>query len=144
VDFAHTDDGLKNIITSVREFAPARILTVFGCGGNRDKSKRAAMGRAAAETSDVTVLTSDNPRDEDPDAIIQDAFMGVPAHKAHTVYTQPDRKKAIELALSMAQEGDIVLIAGKGAERYQEIRGVKYAYNDEQYVLELLQNGGKA
>lgn len=141
IDFAHTDDGIKNILTSVREFAPARILTVFGCGGNRDRSKRAAMGRVASLLSDVTVLTSDNPRDEDPQAIIDDALQGVPRERRDSVYTEPDRKKAIVLAFSQAQEGDIVVVAGKGAEKYQEIKGVKYAYNDEEYILGLLQDG---
>ncbi|MDE6397690.1 MAG: UDP-N-acetylmuramoyl-L-alanyl-D-glutamate--2,6-diaminopimelate ligase, partial [Clostridiales bacterium] len=138
IDFAHTDDGLKNIITSVREFAQARVLTVFGCGGNRDRTKRAAMGRVASSLSDITVLTSDNPRDEDPADIISDALCGVPPERRDFVYTEPDRKKAIALAFSLAQKGDVVLVAGKGAERYQEIKGIKHAYNDEEYIMEIL------
>ncbi len=141
VDFAHTDDGLRNIITSVREFATARILTVFGCGGNRDKTKRAAMGRVAAECSDFTVVTADNPRDEDPEDIIRDIMRGVPPERAHCVTTEPNREKAIAYALRAAQKGDVVIVAGKGAERYQEIKGVKYAYNDEEYIMRLLQSG---
>lgn len=141
IDFAHTDDGLMNIITSVREFAPKRIITVFGCGGNRDKTKRAAMGNVAARLSDITVMTSDNPRDEEPEEIISDAMKGVPSDKADTVYVKPDRREAIKFALSEAEKDDIVLVAGKGAERYQEIKGVKYEYNDEEYIMGLLQNG---
>lgn len=140
VDFAHTDDGLRNILTSVREFAPARILTVFGCGGNRDRTKRAAMGKAASELSDVTVITSDNPRDEDPSDIIADAYAGVPEERRNAVRCLPDRKEAIAWALRHAQKGDIVVVAGKGAERYQEVKGIKYAYNDEEYILQLLKD----
>lgn len=140
IDFAHTDDGLRNIITSVREFAPARILTVFGCGGNRDTAKRSAMGRVASELSDVAVITSDNPRDEDPEKIIADVLCGVSPSRKAQVYTEPDRRKAIVSALGMAERGDIVLIAGKGAERYQEIKGIKYEYNDEDYIMQLLQS----
>ena len=141
IDFAHTDDGLWNIITSVKEFAPARIITVFGCGGNRDRTKRKVMGKVAAELSDLTVITSDNPRYEEPSDIIADAYEGVPENKREYVFTEPDRKKALRLALGMAESGDIVLVAGKGAERYQEIKGVKYEYNDEEYIMSLLQNG---
>ena len=141
IDFAHTDDGLWNIITSVREFAPARIITVFGCGGNRDRSKRKMMGKVASELSDLTVITSDNPRYEEPSDIIADTFEGVPENKCGSVFTEPDRKKALRLALDTAESGDIVLVAGKGAERYQEIKGVKYEYNDEEYIMSLLQNG---
>ena len=140
IDFAHTDDGLGNIITSVREFAPRRIITVFGCGGNRDKTKRAAMGRVAAVNSDVTVITSDNPRDEEPEDIISDAYSGVPANRKDTVLCMPERKEAIKKAFSMADEGDIVIVAGKGAERYQEIKGVKHEYNDGDYIMQLLQS----
>ncbi len=140
IDFAHTDDGLGNIITSVREFAPERIITVFGCGGNRDKSKRAVMGRAASTLSDITVITSDNPRDEDPEAIIKDVLGGVPSDRLGSVYTNADRREAIKLAFKLATGGDIVIVAGKGAEKYQEIKGIKYPYNDEEYIMRLLQN----
>lgn len=138
IDFAHTDDGLGNIITSVRELHPRRLITVFGCGGNRDRTKRAAMGRVASEQSDYTIVTSDNPRFEDPSAIIDDILQGVPQQRRACVTEEPDRKKAIRLALSMADDGDIVLVAGKGAETYQEIQGVKHAYNDEEYIMEVL------
>lgn len=140
IDFAHTDDGLWNIITSVREFAPKRVITVFGCGGNRDKSKRAVMGKVASQLSDITVITSDNPRYEQPADIIADCYEGVEASKRHTVFTEADRCKAIELAFGLADYGDIVIVAGKGAEQYQEINGVKYKYNDEEYVMSLLQS----
>ena len=141
IDFAHTDDGLVNIITSVREYAAARVITVFGCGGNRDKSKRGVMGQIAATLSDIAVITSDNPRNEDPESIIADVMGGVPEELKSRCYTEPDRKKAIKLAFSLAGQDDIVIVAGKGAERYQEINGVKYEYNDEEYVMKLLENG---
>ncbi len=141
VDFAHTDDGLGNIITSVREFAPSRIITVFGCGGNRDKSKRRAMGRVAAQLSDITVITSDNPRDEDPGDIIADVYAGVPKDRQAATFIYPERTEAIAFACSTAAKGDIVIVAGKGAERYQEIKGIKYEYNDEEYIMRLLQGG---
>lgn len=141
IDFAHTDDGLGNIITSVREFAPARIITVFGCGGNRDRTKRAAMGNVAARLSDIVVITSDNPRDEDPKAIIADVYEGIPPEKKTKTYTLPVRTDAIDFACGMAEDGDIVIVAGKGAERVQEIKGIKYDYNDEDYIMKLLQSG---
>lgn len=141
IDFAHTDDGLGNIITSVREFARKRIITVFGCGGNRDKTKRPVMGLLAASMSDLVVITSDNPRDEEPEDIISDVYAGVPENKRKSVYREPDRREAIKLAFKLAEEGDIVIVAGKGAEKYQEIKGVKYDYNDEDYIMRLLQSG---
>ncbi len=137
IDFAHTDDGLKNIIASVREFAPARLITVFGCGGDRDREKRPLMGAAAAQ-SDLCVLTSDNPRSEDPSSIIDEIAAGVPPEAEAKILREPDRKAAIRLALGEAKKGDIVLIAGKGAEQYQEVRGVRHPYNDEAYVMQLL------
>ena len=99
------------------------------------------MGKVASELSDLTVITSDNPRYEEPSDIIADTFEGVPENKCGSVFTEPDRKKALRLALDTAESGDIVLVAGKGAERYQEIKGVKYEYNDEKYIMSLLQNG---
>lgn len=134
IDFAHTDDGLKNLLTTVREFAPKRILTVFGCGGNRDKSKRPVMGRIVTELSDFAVITSDNPRFEEPMEIIADIKRGIATDNYEV---EPDRKRAILRALTLADKDDIVLVAGKGAERYQEINGVRYPYNDEEYILGL-------
>lgn len=134
IDFAHTDDGLKNVLTTVREFAPGRIITVFGCGGNRDRTKRPVMGRIVTELSDFAVITSDNPRFEEPMDIIADIKKGITVDNYEV---EPDRRRAIVRALDLAGKDDIVLIAGKGAEKYQEIRGVKYEYNDEAFVLSL-------
>ena len=134
IDFAHTDDGLRNVLGAVREFVTGRIITVFGCGGNRDRTKRPIMGRTVCEMSDYAVITSDNPRYEDPMEIIADIKSGITGDNYEV---QPDRKKAIIRALELADKDDIVVIAGKGAERYQEIKGVKYEYNDEEFVLGL-------
>ncbi len=141
IDFAHTDDGLKNILNTVREFAPQKIITVFGCGGDRDKSKRPIMGKVVSELSDYCFVTSDNPRTENPSDIIADVISGISAEKKNTVICEPDRKTAIFEAVKIADNGDIVVIAGKGAEKYQEVMGIKQPYNDEQYVMELMEKG---
>ncbi|MDR2201947.1 MAG: UDP-N-acetylmuramoyl-L-alanyl-D-glutamate--2,6-diaminopimelate ligase [Clostridiales bacterium] len=138
IDFAHTDDGLRNILTTVREFAPRRIITVFGCGGDRDKTKRPVMGAVVSRHSDLCILTSDNPRTEKPEAIIAEILEGIEPAKRGAVLCEADRKKAILSAIERAGEGDVVVIAGKGAERYQDVMGRKMPYNDEQYVLSLL------
>ncbi len=136
IDFAHTDDGLKNAISSIREFAKGRIITVFGCGGDRDKTKRPLMGEVATELSDFCIITSDNPRSENPLEIINDIKKGIKKDN-YEVYLK--RKEAIRYALSLAKKDDIVFIAGKGAEQYQEIGGIKYAYNDEKYIMQLIE-----
>lgn len=118
VDYAHTDDALRNTISVARGLKPRRVITLFGCGGDRDRAKRPLMGAAAAELSDVVVLTSDNPRSEDPVAIMTDALVGV--SKFDTPHhAEPDRAKAIRWALEQAESGDIVLLTGKGHETYQ-------------------------
>lgn len=134
IDFAHTDDGLKNALLTVREFAPKRIITVFGCGGNRDKTKRPIMGKIVAEYSDFAIITSDNPRFEEPIDIIADIRAGI---ETNNYEVEPDRKRAIVRAMTIAEKDDIVLIAGKGAEKYQDVKGVKHPYNDEEFVLGL-------
>lgn len=137
IDFAHTDDGIANILRAIREFAPARIITVFGCGGNRDRTKRAVMGKIVSTLSDFCFVTSDNPRFEPPVDIILQIESGI-KEIGKTNYTPiVDRKEAIRAALEMAEKDDIVLIAGKGAERYNDVMGRKQPYNDEQYVLEI-------
>lgn len=132
VDYAHTDDALKNLTTLAREFVSkngGRVLTVFGCGGDRDRAKRPLMGEAAGKGSDFVVLTSDNPRSEDPLVIINDALPGL--QRTHTKYVlEPDRRKAIATALSEAQSNDIVLIAGKGHERTQTTREGVFPFDD--------------
>ncbi len=142
IDFAHTDDGIANILRAIREFAPARIITVFGCGGNRDKTKRAVMGKIVATMSDYCFVTSDNPRFEPPVDIILQIESGI-KEIGKTNYTPiVDRKEAIRAALDMAEKDDIVLIAGKGAEQYNDVMGRKQPYNDEKYVLEVAGENG--
>lgn len=131
VDYAHTDDALRNLITLARELAGnARVITLFGCGGDRDKTKRPKMGRAAGEGSDVVIITSDNPRSEDPAVIAQEALVGVEATGNKNVRIILDRAEAITLAVNEAQPGDIVLIAGKGHEKTQTAKGVSLPFDD--------------
>ncbi len=136
IDFAHTDDGLRNILTTIREFAPRRIITVFGCGGDRDRTKRPLMGKVVCALSDLAIITSDNSRSEQPEAIIRDITDGI---EGDNYKTEPDRKAAIRLALEIAEQDDIVLVAGKGAERFNEVGGEKVPYNDEEYILQLIE-----
>lgn len=139
IDYAHSPDGLENIITSLRKIAKARIITVFGCGGDRDKTKRPIMGEIAAKLSDVIVVTSDNPRTEDPDMIIEDILVGVKGSKVKKI-VEPDRTKAIKAALNEAETDDIVLLAGKGHETYQIFGTEKKHYDEREIVRELLGN----
>ena len=128
VDYAHTPDGIKNILSTIKNLPVGRIITVFGCGGNRDKTKRPEMCDVATSLSDVVVVTSDNPRNENPDMIIDDIVRGREDNKKIIRIT--NRASAIEYALSIANENDVVAILGKGAENYQEINGVKHSYSD--------------
>jgi UDP-N-acetylmuramoyl-L-alanyl-D-glutamate--2,6-diaminopimelate ligase len=126
VDYAHTDDALRNLLETARPLSSKRLITVFGCGGDRDRTKRSLMGMVAARLSDVVVITSDNPRSEDPARIIEEIERGIPAgsqasSRAPIVESIVDRAAAIERAVAMAQPGDVVLIAGKGHEKYQQI-----------------------
>ena len=126
VDYAHTDDALRNLLETARPLSAKRLITVFGCGGDRDRSKRPLMGMVAARLSDVVVITSDNPRSEDPARIIEEIERGIPAgsqasSRAPMVESVVDRAAAIERAVAMATAGDVVLIAGKGHEKYQQI-----------------------
>jgi UDP-N-acetylmuramoyl-L-alanyl-D-glutamate--2,6-diaminopimelate ligase len=129
VDYAHTPDAIINVLKTVRQMRPARVITVFGCGGDRDRTKRPLMARAAEEGSDVCVLTSDNPRTEDPKQIIEDARKGF-GREGHALIV--DRKEAIHTAVGHARRGDIIIIAGKGHESYQDIQGVKHPFDDRQ------------
>lgn len=129
VDYSHTDDAIRNAIRVARTLNPSRVITVFGCGGDRDRTKRPLMGAAAAEASDYVVLTSDNPRTEDPIAIMNDALVGLRRFDTpHTI--EPDREKAIHKAIAMARPGDVVLLAGKGHEDYQIIGKTKHPFDD--------------
>lgn len=138
LDYAHTPDALENILKTVRDYAPARIITLFGCGGDRDSTKRPIMGRVAAEHSDYLVVTSDNPRTEDPKKIIDDIMVGV--KEKRTPYTViENRREAIAFALQMAEPDDIVLLAGKGHENYQILADGKIDFDEKQIVKECLQ-----
>jgi UDP-N-acetylmuramoyl-L-alanyl-D-glutamate--2,6-diaminopimelate ligase len=143
VDYAHTDDALRNLLATARGLlAPgARVITVFGCGGDRDRAKRPLMGEAAGSMSDLVVLTSDNPRSEDPLAIIDDALPGLQKTGARH-HLEPDRRKAIELAIGEARANDIVLIAGKGHEDYQVIGAQKLHFDDREVAREVLASLG--
>lgn len=143
VDFAHTPDGLANSLDALKPHCRGRLICLFGCGGNRDKTKRPIMGETAAKKSDFSVLTSDNPRYEDPLDIITDVEKGYRRFSPRYVIV-PDRKRALEYALDILQKGDILLVAGKGGERYQEIMGIKYPFNDHDSIIELLEQKGKA
>jgi UDP-N-acetylmuramoyl-L-alanyl-D-glutamate--2,6-diaminopimelate ligase len=144
VDYAHTDDALKNLTALAREFVQksnGRVITVFGCGGDRDRAKRPLMGEAAGRGSDLVIVTSDNPRSEEPMAIIADAKPGVEKTGAK-FEVEPDRRKAIDLALHQAQSGDIVLLAGKGHEKTQTTREGVFPFDDAEVARELLNQMG--
>ncbi len=141
VDYAHTDDALRNVISVARGLNPKRVITLFGCGGDRDRAKRPLMGQAAAEASDFVVLTSDNPRSEDPLAIMNDALVGIRrVDVAHAV--EPDRAAAIALAIKEARAGDIVILAGKGHEPYQVLKDKTIAFDDRAVAREVLKGYG--
>ncbi len=148
VDYAHTDDAIRNLTAVAHDFlhqrgGPGRVITVFGCGGDRDRTKRPLMGEAAGRGSDFVVLTSDNPRSEDPIAIMNDALPGLQRTDAR--YTlEPDRRKAIELAIHEAEPGDIVLIAGKGHEKHQETSKGVVPFDDVEVAQKALRNAGYA
>lgn len=140
VDYAHTDDALRNLVTLAREFVTVtggKVITLFGCGGDRDRSKRPLMGKAAGEGSDFVVVTSDNPRSEDPEAILRDILPGIEGSRTEFV-TELDRKAAIRLALEHAKAGDIVLLAGKGHEKTQTLREGTIPFDDAEVALAAL------
>lgn len=138
VDYAHTPDGLENVLKSARALNPRALTVVFGCGGDRDKTKRPIMGALGAKLADRVFVTSDNPRSEDPDAIIAGILEGIPAGERGKVQTQPDRRSAIEAAIRQAGEGDIVVIAGKGHEDYQIFRDRTIHFSDREVAEEVL------
>lgn len=139
VDYAHTPDALENILDSINDIRTKneRLITVFGCGGDRDHSKRPEMGNIATKKSTLAIITSDNPRTEDPAQIIKEIEAGVEPQNFSKYTSIPDRKEAIKMAIKFAEPKDIVLIAGKGHETYQEINGVKHHFDDKEVINEL-------
>lgn len=137
IDYAHNAMSLESLLTTLREYEPGRLVCLFGCGGNRAKSRRYEMGEVSSKLADLTVVTSDNPRNEEPMDIINDILVGV--HKADGEYvTIPDRKEAIAYCMKNAKDGDIVVLAGKGHEDYQEIKGVKHHMDERELIAEII------
>lgn len=141
VDYAHTPDALLNVLATIKKLRKGheQVITVVGCGGDRDKTKRPVMGEVACEHSDKVIFTSDNPRSEDPLAILKDMETGLNTAARRKYISIADRKEAIKTAVSLAKPEDIILIAGKGHEKYQEIKGVKYPFDDKQVVKEVFE-----
>ena len=142
VDYAHTPDALVNVLCSIKEVIGSKgnIITVVGAGGNRDKGKRPIMAREAASRSERVILTSDNPRNENPEDILRDMEEGLDNELKRKVIKITDRKEAIRTATVLAQPGDVVLVAGKGHEDYQEINGVKHHFDDKEILIEIFNN----
>lgn len=138
VDYAHTPDALKNVLQTIRDVqdGAGRLITVVGCGGDRDKTKRSEMAKIASQLSDKVVLTSDNPRSEEPATILDDMFAGVPVTARRKVMRNSDRREAIMMACQLAENNDIILVAGKGHETYQEIKGIKHPFDDREILME--------
>ena len=145
VDYAHTPDALENILDSINEIRTKneRLITIFGCGGDRDREKRSEMGKVATRKSTLAIITSDNPRTEDPAQIIKEIEAGVESQNFSKYITIPDRKEAIKMAIKFAEPKDIVLVAGKGHETYQEINEVRHHFDDKETILELVNIMGK-
>jgi UDP-N-acetylmuramoyl-L-alanyl-D-glutamate--2,6-diaminopimelate ligase len=137
VDYAHTPDAVQNVLSTIHNIRKGteKVITVIGCGGDRDKTKRPVMARVACEWSDKVILTSDNPRSEDPAQIIKDMEAGVTPTAQRNTISITDRHEAIKTACMLAQPGDIILLAGKGHEKYQEIKGVKNHFDDKEELL---------
>ena len=141
IDYAHSPDGLENVLTSVKGFAKGRTIALFGCGGDRDKTKRPKMGRVAAEIADFAVVTTDNPRTEVPADIIADILPGFAGSDTPYVVVE-DRIEAIHWAMDLAQPGDVIVLCGKGHETYQEVNHVKHHMDEREIVADYL-NAGK-
>jgi UDP-N-acetylmuramoyl-L-alanyl-D-glutamate--2,6-diaminopimelate ligase len=141
VDYAHTPDALENVLSTIRKLRrnDERIITVVGCGGDRDKTKRPIMGEVACKLSDRVVFTSDNPRSEDAGEILKDMEAGLNAAARRKFISIIDRREAIKTAVSLTQPADIVLVAGKGHEKYQEIKGVKKPFDDKTVLREVFE-----
>ena len=139
IDYAHSPDGVENVLRTVRGFAKGRVIALFGCGGDRDRTKRPKMGRIAAELADLCVVTSDNPRTEEPQAIIDDILTGM-QHVKTPVQVIADRTEAIRWALAHAKPDDVIVLMGKGHETYQEVDHVKYHMDEREIVADYFQN----
>jgi len=142
VDYAHTPDALKNVLKAIHEVlsGKGKLITVCGAGGNRDKGKRPLMAQEAVKQSDKVIITSDNPRFENPQDIINDMLSGLSAQQLKKVISIVDRKEAIRTACMMAHKGDVILVAGKGHENYQEIKGVKHHFDDKEVLRDIFNN----
>ncbi len=138
LDYSHSPDALENILTTVKEFARKRVIVVFGCGGDRDHGKRPIMGRIAGRLADYSILTSDNPRTEDPYEILKSVEEGIKGTSGKYTVIE-NRREAIRQALGMGCEGDVIILAGKGHETYQEVMGVKRPFDEKVVVAELLE-----
>ena len=138
IDYAHTPDSLENILKTNKDFVPNRLISVFGCGGDRNRGKRPEMGKISGEIADLTIITSDNPRTEDPAGIIKDIEQGIKLTDGQYIIIQ-DRTEAIRYAMSNAQKGDIILLAGKGHETYQIFRDKTIHYDEREIVREILE-----
>ncbi len=143
VDYAHTPDALRNVLETIADInqGQSRIVTIVGCGGNRDKAKRPEMARIAVKASDRVILTSDNPRNEEPEVILEEMFRGVPVEERRKVLRITNRREAIRAAVQMAHPGDILLVAGKGHETYQEIKGERFPFDDREELLNAFSEG---
>jgi UDP-N-acetylmuramoyl-L-alanyl-D-glutamate--2,6-diaminopimelate ligase len=144
VDYAHTPDALERLLQSVKKLKAqiskgGRIITIFGCGGNRDRGKRPQMGKIATELSDYVIITSDNPRWEKPREIIKEIEEGINLDNYIVVQ---DRKDALRIGIQICKKGDILVVAGKGHEDYQEIEGIRYPFSDKEILIEFLKNRG--
>ena len=137
-DYSHTPDSLQNVIEAVKGFAKGRTIALFGCGGDRDRTKRPIMGHIGVSMADLSIITSDNPRTEDPQAIVDDILTGTEGYDNYTVVV--DRIEAIHYAMDHAQAGDVIILAGKGHEDYQEINHVKYPMDERVIVAEYLKH----
>src|SRR5690606_433799 len=137
VDYAHTPDAVQNVLETIQGLRKSKesIITVLGCGGDRDKAKRSKMAGVAVKLSDKVIITSDNPRTEDPMQIIRDMEAGIPEHRRRDVFSIADRKEAIRAACHLAKPGDIILVAGKGHEKYQEIKGERFEFDDKDVLI---------
>ena len=140
IDYAHNAMALESLLTTLREYAPKRLVCLFGCGGNRARSRRFEMGEVSGRLADLTIITSDNPRFEEPLDIIEDIKTGIGKTTGEYVVIS-DRREAIRYAISHAEEGDVIILAGKGHEDYQEIKGVKYPMDERVIIRELLEEG---